>query len=289
MPNARKAAFALIGMAAGGLLFLGPWAPSNPSTVTRSLGWLVHAAFWFMVGRSVRGAGRARYLIPLAVAAVEGLQALIGREPSLVDALYGLGGWGMALLVDPAGGVAGRGRRMTAAALALLLLVGPSVYVWSAAAVYRRFPVLMESPSRIDALSWSERGMKTQRTPAAEGSMLSLQSTAGVAFPGATLSGFPKDWSGYRRLVVEVAADEQAPAALGVRLDDGLTTRAYGDRLEHQWPLRPGEQTLVMDLPPGAPLPSGRLWNASNVTALTLFFPDERLIRRLNIRLIDLQ
>lgn len=161
---------------------------------------------------------------------IELVQSVTGREMSLVDLALDASGAGLAVCwvrrrAWPAAAL------VAALALCLALPVGHLWPEWRLIAAERlaarRFPLLDDFESRVEVANWrpNHRG-RLRRVPRAEGGhALSITGAPPEIYPGASLNGFPRDWSGHRRLEWDARVTNADSVRFIVRLDDFAARR----------------------------------------------------------------
>lgn len=264
------------------LALLAPFALPIPAALGRvfllwQVGDLLHVALPLLLTLVLhaRGPLRGRPLAAgaaafAAAAAMEGVQALVGRSPRLIDAARDLHGVVIAL-----GWLRwrARGERLTGAALLLLILAVPAQLATLPAQLADRrearelFPLLADHETEGQRRRWGDSDGGRLAFPAAPGRGLVLQLRGGPPdrYPGAVLSGFPRDWRGWTHLEWLARAPGLEPGdslVYGVRFEDYRARRdgawaAVGRHAAAEWrresialdalPLRPGKRPLRRD------------------------------------------
>jgi hypothetical protein len=162
--------------------------------------------------------------------AIELVQSVTGRSMSLVDLALDASGAGLA--------VCWARRRawpttVLAAVLALCLAV-PLWHLWPEGNLIaaerlatRRFPLLADFESTVELGNWrSNHNGRLRRVPRAEGGYaLAITGSPPESYPGASLNGFPRDWTGHRRLEWDARVTTADSVRFIVRLDDFAARR----------------------------------------------------------------
>jgi VanZ family protein len=186
-------------------------------------------------GLQARGPLRGR---PVAAAvatvlvglAIELVQSVTGRAMSLIDLALDASGAGLAVCWA-------RRRAWPAAALAAALalsLVAPLRHLWPEWGIIaaerlatRRFPLLADFETGVEMGNWSaNQNGRLRRVSRAEGGhALSITGAPPEIYPGANFNGFPRDWTGHRRLEWDARVVSADSARFIVRLDDFAARR----------------------------------------------------------------
>lgn len=162
--------------------------------------------------------------------AIELVQSVTGRSMSLVDLALDASGAGLAVCWT-------RRRAWPATALAAVLalcLVVPLWHLWPAwnliaaeRLATRRFPLLADFESPVERVNWhSNHHGRLRRVPRAEGGhALDITGAPPEVYPGASLNGFPRDWTGHGRLEWDARVVNADSVRFIVRLDDFAARR----------------------------------------------------------------
>lgn len=224
-------------------------------------------AFWWLFRRRLLRA----FLGALVLNGLcEAGQLLSARNADVMDFLRGLAGsLAMVALIRLAGGSKSLVRSGLFLTAALLLAVWPVVegapYLADMVDEYRRFPVLCDFRSPVQTTRWACRDAEIGYVPpSGEDDAPAAQIT--FYRPRAAVSLYPvvRDWSGYRRLCLELSTPGQSvPLVVVLRIGsgDGAATREFLCRCGHQvrrvtFDLRSGSLAAVTS-PPTLPGISG--------------------------------
>ncbi len=233
-----------------------------------------------------------RYLIAFVIAvacgaAVEVVQALIGRDAEWTDLATDAAGAGSALLFLAAWRLDARaGRRLQARLLAgsvasiLLLLAAAPLLHAGAAHLLRehRFPVLLQADTALDAYYLSGGGNRIERRPLPDpwrrhGDTLAYRvELQPVAWSGFTHAEPSPDWRGYKTLVLTLVNPAEEALDLTLRVHDQRHNRLYSDRFNRALHL-PAQATTEVRVPLAeiAAAPQGREMDMARIAGLMLF------------------
>jgi hypothetical protein len=90
-------------------------------------------------------------------------------------------------------------------------------------------------------------------------------------YPGVTFKDIPRDWSGYKFLVLDLFCPTNHDSLrMTLRIDDKKKSPAYDDRFNHGLKLQPGMNHIKLPLA-DAITPSGRPLKLDTIYALILF------------------
>lgn len=186
-------------------------------------------------GLAARGPLRGRPwaaagLTVLVGLAIELVQSVTGREMSLIDLALDASGAGLAVCWA-------RRRAWRPAALAAataLCLALPLWHLWpewrliaAERLAARRFPLLADFEAGVELGNWrSNHDGRLRRVPRADGGhALRITGAPPSYYPGANLNGFPRDWTGHRRLAWDARVVDADSLRFIVRLDDFAARR----------------------------------------------------------------
>lgn len=216
----------------------------------------------------------------IAGAATEGVQSLTGGDAAIGDVLRDVLG-GVLALVWAAPAWASRPRSMRGAARGtsvVLLLVA----LWPLAAATSdewlartAFPVLADFETPFELGRWEgDAQIAIDRSQAAHGRAALRVELGTSTYSGLALIHFPRNWTGYRYLCLEVLNPSTEELDLLRRLHDGEHDRrgpTFTDRYNTMFRLRPGWNALRIDLADVARAPAGRMMDMQDIRALILF------------------
>jgi hypothetical protein len=138
----------------------------------------------------------------------------------------------------------------------------------------RDFPLLdsFEGPAEIDR--WQAEGCRIDATPrhATHGlSALRLQvDNAGARYPSVFRSDLPMDWRGFQRFAVDIFLDGHESRTVWLRADD-RENPPYEDRAQMPIELKPGRNTLWVDLAVFSRTPGGRVLDLGHIVTVGVF------------------
>ena len=92
----------------------------------------------------------------------------------------------------------------------------------------------------------------------------------GSSFPSIFLSDGTMDWRGYRRLALDVFLKGEESRVLWVRADDSEYP-SYPDRAQTAIELKPGENTIWIDLSVFSRKPNGKILDLSRIVTVGVF------------------
>ena len=79
------------------------------------------------------------------------------------------------------------------------------------------------------------------------------------------------DWRGYRRLVLTIASDLDAPLLLNIRIHDAAHDQRYANRFNRQFSVRPGMNRLVIPIDDVRTAPDRREMDLARIRGIVLF------------------
>lgn len=218
--------------------------------------------------------------VALVAIAFELLQALTGRDPDALDALFSsLGGWAAVLWWYSTHTYH---RLLALGARAMALLMGLAVGVPSslivADRIYARasFPLLASFEGRSEVGRWWEdecdiSRVEQQATHGRYALRVALAKSP-RSYPGLFMSDLPRDWTGYRQLCFDLYLTGGSERALWIRADDQPGYPPYGDRAQTLISLSPGPNSICLDLASFLATPSGRPLDRAQIMRWGMFF-----------------
>lgn len=300
-----------LALVAATLLFIG--GPDNYTL--RSLrylwggGHLFCFALWaylyvsFRSGRSFfRQLGEVLILAFVLGGITELIQAQIGREATWQD----LGN-------DLIGGLLGvvffAESRKTLAVWQLKLLQVPVLilFLWSLlptakviiddSIAFRQFPLLSGFETPLEASRWSGSARRTRDDKVFFSGHSSLRfALTTQRYSGAGLKDFPRDWSAYRLVRLQVFNPVQEPLLLHFRIHDQyhsshetIHNNGYSDRFNTSFELKSGWNALQVSLTKVANAPKDRLLDLTHIGGMGVFvgkLPEPRIIYLDDVMLI---
>jgi len=232
------------------------------------------------------------FVVTLVVgAATECLQVFqANREASIEDFLRDIAGAGALLLLvaavpwgaPGAGPIRTRRGRLSAAAVAMVLLVAAGAHLAMTAALYaardRAFPTLFA----LDGSWWERRLVEpsgSTLTPAsmvprglaATGELLARLDLEPGTYPGIAFDEPYPDWRGYRRLVFAVVSDLDRPLSLVVRVHDAAHDQRTADRFNRSLVIHPGINRVAIPIDEIRMAPDRREMDLRRIRGVILF------------------
>lgn len=287
----------------GGVLLLilplffvgGPDWSAGP--VYRSIWNLGHSLFFGLLTLATLlwvGTGGWRQALGLSIAVfllgwgIEYLQSYVGRQVDWQDILRNLAGAWVVLAWQQA-------RRVTAAALLLIVLAPLAAVTLEQYRIARQLPLLVDLQDPRTLAQWggdvtlvrSLPGEPGQQPGNHPGLLLSLQTSR---YSGAGMDNLAADWRGYQHLRLQLYNPDSDALTLTLRINDRQHERdsnAYHDRFNRSFLLQPGTNDFRIDLADIKAAPATRTMDMQRVRRLGLFATD--LAQPRNIYLTQLQ
>ncbi len=213
----------------------------------------------------------------LAVAwglAIEILQSLSGRDASWSDLLADALGAASGLLAQAAWQLRAQQhhkRWLMAAASLATLLIGCWPLGQQLAAQFtaqRALPVLLGDTTAYALHNLEQRSASIDRVAA----QWRIQFRDEEPWPGITFEGWPRNWRGYRTLILDLENPDGNPVEIGLVVRDTADTNSYDNRFNTAFALPPGAQRMiVLPLEEIARTPGGRKLNLGRVCSVSLF------------------
>jgi hypothetical protein len=237
---------------------------------------------------TLKGDRKKRHLLAWAGAvvlgaAVEGLQAVEGRDAETLDVLRDGAGAASFLLAHWTlqGGSAARGLRWTlrtlAAGVLVLVFTPPALTGAAIAARYVRFPLIEDFESRWTRRLCSAGAVRFDVVEAPGGFRKpGGNRVARIAFEPAEYSGwgiqgpFP-DWSGHRELAFEVYSELPEPVRMTLRIHDRRHNQEYRDRYNMEFVIQPGITQIRVPLAQVKAAPAGRQMDLAAIDGIGMF------------------
>jgi hypothetical protein len=136
----------------------------------------------------------------------------------------------------------------------------------------QQFPLLSGFETSLEVSRWSGSAERTVTGEIAFSGQSSLQIKLSTQrYSGLGLKDFPRDWSDYRALSLQVFNPEISPLLLHFRMHDHLHTNRYSDRYNHSFNLKSGWNELVVNLTDVVTAPKNRLFDLSRVAGMGVF------------------
>jgi len=244
---------------------------------------LVRSVLATRTGRSAARVSLIAFGVTLvAGAATEVLQGLQPHgDPSVEDLLRDACGAAAFLLP---GAVAGRRRaiRLAAATAAVVLLAAAGVDLARTVAMYRHRDRALPTLYAMDG-SWWERerisGGSSRIVPNGAPPALAAQAGFPLArvelgsgvYPGVTFDEPYPDWRAYRRLVLTIASDLDAPLEMTVRVHDAAHDQRFADRFNRRLVVAPGVNRFAIAIEDIRSAPDRREMDMTRVRGIVLF------------------
>lgn len=210
----------------------------------------------------------------------EGIQSLLGEDVSLGDLLRDVVGGGITLSwFAPSAKNLSRGARRTVrslSAFSLLVACLPLVAALCDEGIARaRFPLLFDSETPFERSRW-EGGARisVDRSIAFHGEASLRVEMDTSLYSGITLVHFPRNWRGYRFLVLEVFTPSPEGLEVTCRIHDRQHEEGeqrYEDRFNKNFHLRPGWNCIRIDLDEVTRAPVGRTMDLGEIREVGLF------------------
>jgi hypothetical protein len=209
--------------------------------------------------------------------AVEVVQEWTGRSPSWMDIEADALGATAFLIGAMLSGRRSQSFRLVGwigiAMLLLMASIPPGSVLVDSLYQQSEFPILASFESDLELSRWSFDECRAERsgTFATRGeSSLRLELGPGT-YPGAAMVHPISDWSGYSRLEFDVYLDNEAPLDLIIKIQDEAAGKDYRDRFHQIEPLRPGSNTIRIDLTRVQLAPPNRLLDLTHIELFQLF------------------
>jgi len=237
---------------------------------------------------TLKGSRRRRYLLAWSGAvllgvAVEGLQAVTGRDVEALDILRDGAGAASFLLAHWTlrNGPATRALRWAllavAAGILILVFMPPALTGTAIAARYLRFPLIEDFESRWTQRLCSAGAVRFDVVQAPGGFRKAGDGrVARITFQPAEYSGwsisgpFP-DWSGRRELAFDVYSELSEPVRMTLRIHDRSHTQEYRDRYNSEFVIQPGVHQIRVPVGQVAGAPAGRRMDLAAIDGIGMF------------------
>ena len=237
---------------------------------------------------TLKGDQKRRYLLAwtgavILGAALEGLQAVEGRDAEALDVLRDGAGAASFLLAywSLQDGSATRALRWSLRALAagvlVLVFAPPALTGMAIATRYMRFPLIEDFESRWTRRLCSAGAVRLDVVQAPGGfGMPGENRVARITFEPAEYSGwaisgpFP-DWSGRRELAFEVYSELSEPVPMTLRIHDRWHNQEYGDRYNREFVIQPGVNKIRVPVGQVESTPAGRRMDLAAIDGIGLF------------------
>ena len=156
---------------------------------------------------------------------------------------------------------------------AMALVAGSAAEPWGIAAdeiaARRAFPVLADFSSARQLTRFANPdGLRLEQR---DGQHLARVPLGGSDYSGFSLLHFPRDWSGYEQLHIEVVNPQSEPLHLTCRIHDSRHNDLYADRYNRGYVLQPGNNVLRVNLAEAAAAPDTRTMDLSRIQGVICF------------------
>jgi VanZ family protein len=215
---------------------------------------------------------------------IEYFQPLVGRTTALGDVLLGVAGAFAAVTIYLAVQSSTIRKKRIFLGLALLAAVACLVPQQILSADWyiskRAFPMLDSFERPVELGRWTSEGctLEQSRAHVTHGryALKMTVSDSMSAYPSIFLADGPMDWRGYGRLAVDVYLDGDQGRTVCIRADDTVNP-PYEDRAQMAVDLKPGMNTIWVNLQTFARMPGGRYLDLGRVQTVGLFLDHPRI------------
>ena len=247
-----------------GYLLLTP--PSPLATRTFTMQFLAVVSFAFLLG-----------------GLIELVQARIGRDMSLIDVTRdGIGALlSLAFLAPQRLSLSVTARRSLQASVLLLLAWACTPFamaLWDENQANKHWPELANFESSMELGRWSSTGaarLSIDDTVSLKGGHAMRIELSTSKYSGASLDYFPRDWSAYERLIINLYNPAANPMTVTCRIHDRIHSQSriqqYKDRFNRTYQLNPGWNQITISLQELANAPAGRSMNTQLIDGLQIF------------------
>jgi len=214
---------------------------------------------------------------------VELVQSRIGRDMDLVDMARNSVGALLSLAFLAPGRLSlARTARHSLQATALLLLAGTStpfaMAVWDEEQALKEWPELANFESSLELGRWSSTGatrLSIDNTVALKGGHAMRVELGTSKYAGASLDYFPRDWSAYERLIINLYNPAASQLTVTCRIHDRAHSQSsvqeFSDRFNRTYQLMPGWNQITISLQDLANAPTGRSMDTQLIDGLQIF------------------
>jgi len=216
-------------------------------------------------------------------AAVEGLQAVTGRDVEALDILRDGAGAASFLLAHWTlqNGPATRALRWTLRALAagilILVFMPPALTGMAIATRYLQFPLIEDFESRWTQRLCSAGAVRFDVVEApsgfreAGGDRVARITFEPAQYSGWSISGPFPDWSGHRELAFVVYSELSEPVRMTLRIHDRSHNQAYRDRYNREFIIQPGVNQIRVPLVQVQGASAGRRMDLAAIDGVGMF------------------
>jgi hypothetical protein len=212
--------------------------------------------------------------------AMEAAQQIVGRQPSLWDALANASGVVAGAFIHQGQGLVSWPRASAAAAGAGLLAISmyfPALELIDAIQQRWEVPRLGSFERAAELRRWSESscGLAVVNEHATHGKRALRVDLLPGQFPGISLEP-PPDWSAYKLLQFNVYLSGSSPLGVVVKIFDRKHDGEFDDRFNYSVRLQPGSNSIRLSLQEVATAPRLRRLDLKQIEGFSLFTVDLR-------------
>lgn len=136
----------------------------------------------------------------------------------------------------------------------------------------QQFPLLSGFETALESSRWRGSARRTVSSDVAfSGDLSLLVSLTTQRYSGIGLKDFPRDWSDYSSVSLQVFNPDPEPLQLHFRIHDHLHANRYSDRYNNSFSLQPGWNELLISLDDVASAPRDRTLDLSRVAGMGVF------------------
>lgn len=212
----------------------------------------------------------------------EGIQGGIGRSMDLLDIARNCIGALLGLCFLAPGRLSlTRAIRHSLQAISLLLLVGAclplALALWDEQRALNDWPVLASFKDSVELNRWSATGEASLAIGprlSRNGKQMMRVQLGGSEFTGANFVHFPKNWSAFQQLHIELYNPGKTVLAITCRIHDKTHSQSIqkqDDRFNHRYQIEPGWNQISIAIKDIAKAPTGRSMDTRQIDSLQLF------------------
>ena len=164
------------------------------------------------------------------------------------------------------------------------------IYAYDGYQSHIQFPVLFDLSSPFEMTRWRGQWVRYESSEYENAKVLHADFLP-AKYPTLIFDHFPRDWSGYKHIEIVAYNPVHDDVSLYIRIHDFAhfeKTSHYGDRYNNKLRLKPGWNTLKIDLEDIRLAPRDREMDMRRIHQLMLFFPNLSSPKTLLIREIRL-
>ncbi len=139
---------------------------------------------------------------------------------------------------------------------------------------WQSFPVIASFERETEIKRWKPKHAEIERVRAhATSGLYSIKLVLKPEgkYPGIGSGYFPRDWSGYRKFMLDAFLEGSQPLRITIRINDKEHNQEYEDRFNRSFRLRPGQNHIVIDLDDVKNAPATRKMDMKNITEICIF------------------